>query len=375
VAWHIMVWFTSSTSKSYYDYPYAVHFFTNRKLSCETALRRSIEIRDADIENLTSRFVGYEELPVNVPRDLYVAVEFKPTDFGSYNLSVIANTIPSDVAEEIAKYRMSYLTVDIDEYKPRVASSTLEELATAIDVAESMAEEVRVFRTRGGYHIRAKLKAPLGFEKLMELRQKAWDDPERVRIDYLYHEHGLTFLTNLLFNEKCTFENGKPTCVEERELPLNNITVAREAFNFGFDPTYGQTLKLSVGQVEAVIGLCRVVLYGRPNVVTKELASRVKKEIERMYDNEETVATLSKAYGDAKTFTLRSVRTIDLGYIVYVITPKELMGSLIGRGGSKVKSAERTLGKRIVVVDRESRDAIEAYADLVRIAVRRALST
>jgi hypothetical protein len=375
-----MVWFTGRASKSYYDYPYAVHFFTNRRLSCETVLKKSIEIlRGADIEGLVSRFVGYEELPLHIPisQEYHIAVEFKSTDFGNYRLNIIASNIDNSVAEEVARHRMSYLTVDIDEYKPRVASSTLEELATAIDVAsESMAEEVRVFRTRGGYHIRAKLKAPLGFEKLMELRQKAWDDPERVRIDYLYHEHGLTFLTNLLFNEKCVASAfGKFTCFEEREVPLEDVTIAREVYNFGFDPLHRRTLRLSVDQVEATVNY-RVVLHGRPSIVTKELTSKVRKEIERMYNNEEAVATLSKAYGDAKTFGLRSVRVVDLGYVVYILAPRELMGSLIGRGGTRVRNAERVLGKRVVVVDRDnSKDVAEVYTDLVRTAVRRALST
>jgi len=366
-----MVWFTGRTSKSYYDYPYAVHFFTNRKLSCETALRRSIEILGG-VKDLTSRFVGYEELPLHIPQESCIAIEFRPTNFGSYNLSVVANTVDSNTAEEIAKYRLSYLTVDIDEYKPRIFSA-LEDLATALDVASESSVEIRIYRTRGGYHIRARLRNLLEFEKLVGLREKAWDDADRVRIDRLYHEGGLTFLTNFLFSEKCVFSAGKFTCFEEREVPLESVTIAREAYNFGFDPLYGRSLRLSVDQVEVAVNY-RVVLHGRPGVVTRELVSKVRKEIERMYNNEEAVAALSKVYGDARTFALRSVRVIDLGYLVYIVAPKELVSPLIGRGGARVRNAERMLGKRVVVVDRDNgKDVAEVYADLVRTAVRRAL--
>jgi hypothetical protein len=372
--WHIMVMYTSRASKSYYDYPFAVHFFTNRKLSCETALRKSIEIlRDTDIENLTSRFVGYEELPINFPQDYYTAVKLESEDFGSFNPSVIASNVDSRVAEEIARYRMGYLTVDIDEYKPRVMITPHEELATALDVASENSAEVKVYRTRGGYHIRARLKNPVDFEKLVELRVKAYDDAERVYIDRAYHEHGLTFLTNLLFNEKCVFENGKPICFEEREVLLESIIIAREAYNFGFGV---QRMEFDAGRgVRVAVKNYRLLLYGNPRVVTRELTIRVRKEVEDMLDNEETINALSEAFGDYKTFRLRSVRTIDLGYVVYVLAPRELMGSLIGRGGARVRNAERILGKRIVVVDRDSRSVAEAYGDLVRTAVRRSLST
>jgi transcription antitermination factor NusA-like protein len=369
MVWHIMVWFTGRDSKSYYDYPFAVHFFS-RKLSCETALAKATEI----LKNVRGnfRFVGYEELPVNVSRDLVVAVEFRPADFGNYDLNVITNTITNDVAEEITKHRLGYLTVDIDEYKPEIMITPHEKLATALDVASENSAEVRVFRTRGGYHVRARLKNSIDFEKLMELRQKAWDDPERVKIDYLYHEHGLTFLTNFLFNEKCVFDARSFTCFEEREVPLEDVTIAREVYNFGADI---ERLEFAVERgIRAVVG-SRVLLYGNPKLVTKELVSKVRKEIERMHDNEETIAALSKAYGDAKTFTLWSVSVVDLGYVVYIVAPKELIGSLIGKGGARVRSVERLLGKRVVVVDRDSRDVAEVYADLVRTAVRRALST
>jgi hypothetical protein len=376
MVWHVMVWFTGRASKSYYDYPYAVHFFINHKLSCETALRKAIEILNPkDVKDLTSRFVGYEELPINVPQDFYyTAVELEPEDFGSFNLSVIASNIPSDVTEEIAKYRMGYLTVDIDEYKPRVMITPHEKLATALDVAFENSTETRVFRTRGGYHIRARLENPVDFEKLVELREKAYDDAERVSIDRAYHEHGLTFLTNFLFNEKCVFKDkDKYSCFEEREVLLEDVVIAREAYNFGFGV---QRMEFAGLGVRAAVENYRLLLYGNPRVVTRELTIRVRKEVEGMLDNEETIDALSEAFGDYKTFRLRSVRTIDLGYIVYVLAPKELVGSLIGKGGARVRNAERVLGKRIVIVDRDnSKDVAEVYTDLVRTAVRRALST
>jgi hypothetical protein len=362
-----MLWFTYKDVESYYEYPFAVHFFTNAKILSQDAgdLALTILSRDFGVDaNAKALYVGYEKLPVALQREFYIAVAIERVPLGFEIKSVSGKATDADV-KSILEYRLSRLTVDIDEYKH--PSTARYALATALDVALSISSDVRVYRSRQGYHVKAMLEKPASFEELIELRRKAFDDSERVKIDLAYHEAGLTFLTNVVFNEKCVNEEGKFSCFEEREIPLGDVIVTRDS-----------PVKCKFPNVELAVEGISVKLVGRLiqltgtfKQVTNELLESVVSEIERVCNNEEIVKSVVDAFKDN---AVEYCDVVDLGFVVYVVAPETLVGRLVGRNGVKVKSAERALGKRVYIVSRESARAREVYEVLVKTAVKRALS-
>ena len=368
MTWHTMVWFTYRDAESYYEYPFAVHFFTNAKISPQDACDLALTIlsRDfgIDANNAKTLYVGYEELPVALQREFYIAVDVEKVPYGFEIRSVSGKATEVD-AKSILEYRLSRLIVDIDEYKQSLITTTYA-LATAIDTALSVSNDVRVYRSRQGYHVKATLKKPVSFEELIELRRKALDDIDRVKIDLAYHETGLTFLANMIFNEKCIKEGDKFACFKEREIPLHDVVITRESYvRCRFTSAEFTVWPISVKTARELIWLT-----GKFEQVTKSFVENVVNEIERMCNNEETVKAVINAFKDN---VAGDCDVVDLGFTLYIIAPETLVGRLIGRNGAKVKSAERALGKRVYVVSRESTRAREAYELLVRTAVRRAL--
>jgi hypothetical protein len=144
MAWHIMVWFTYR-DKSYYEYPFAVHFFTNAKILSQDAsdLALTILSRDfgVDINNAKTLYVGYEELPVTLQRESYIAVAIG-RGFADFEIKSVSGEIAEADAKSILEYRLSRFTVDIDEYKhPLIARYAL---ATALDIALPLSNNVKV---------------------------------------------------------------------------------------------------------------------------------------------------------------------------------------------------------------------------------------
>jgi hypothetical protein len=208
----------------------------------------------------------------------------------------------------------------------------------------------------------------VSFEELIELRRKAFDDSERVEIDLAYHEVGLTFLTNMIFNEKCIIDGDEFFCFEERELPLGDVVVTRDLHVKCRFPNVELTVE---GMISVRFTQRLIQLTGKFKQVAKSFVENVASEIERMCNNEETVKTVINAFKDN---VVKDCDVVDLGFTIYVIAPETLVGRLVGKNGAKVKSAEKVLDKRVYIVPRESARAREVYELLVRTAVRRALS-
>jgi hypothetical protein len=367
MAWHVMTWFTYK-AESYYEYPFAVHFFTSTKISPQDATDLALMILSRDfginVNNAKASYVGYEELPVTLQRESHIAVAVG-RGFAGFEITSVSGEIAEADAKSILEYRLSRFTVDIDEYKhPLLAKYAL---ATALDTALALSKNVKVYRSRQGYHIKATLEKPVSFEELIELRRKAFDDPERVEIDLAYHKAGLTFLTNMVFNEKCVNNGDKFLCFEEREISLGDAVVARDSHVKCKFPN----IELVVEGISVKLTEKLIQLTGRFKHVTRSFVENVVNEIERMCNNEETVKAAINAFKDN---AVGECDVVDLGLTLYVIAPETLVGRLVGRNGAKAKSAERALGKRVFVLPRGSTSASEVYASLVRTAVRRALS-
>jgi predicted aspartyl protease len=367
---HTMVWFTYRDAESYYEYPFAVHFFTNAKILPQDASDLALTILSRDfgvnVDNAKTMYVGYEELPVTLLREFYVAVAIERLPYG-FEIRRISGEYSTEDAESILKYRLGRFTVDIDEYKQSLIKTTYS-LAVALDTALTLSNDVKVYRSRQGYHVKATLEKPVSFEELIELRRKAFDDFDRIKIDLAYHEAGLTFLTNMLFSEKCVKESDKFSCFEEREVLLHDVVVTRESYvRCRFTRA-----EFAVGPISVRTAQELIWLTGKFKQVTKSFVERVVSEINRMCNSEETVKTAINAFGNP---IIEYCDVIDLGFTLYVVAPKTVIGELIGRRGARVKSAEKALGKRVLVVPRESASALEVYRTVVTIAVRRALES
>jgi len=116
----------------------------------------------------------------------------------------------------LLQYRLSHITVDIDTHSPYLLHNTLDKLV------ELKTKKIEVFRTERGYHIRAPLKNPFSsFDDLLVFRDRTDDDSMRLRIDRVYLKAGYPFLTNLLFNEKAWWRDGKLESYKEEPIDPN----------------------------------------------------------------------------------------------------------------------------------------------------------
>jgi hypothetical protein len=347
---HVMAY--ASRPDGPYSYPYAVHLFAEAKPTYEGAfeeasavLKRAFGV-EADV-----RYVGCEELPIDAPGfTVAVSLDTHPTRVKEYRAEP---KIPPEVSN-VTSYRFSRLTIDID-------SPVLP--AEAVDNANRVGR-FALFRTARGYHIRADLGQPLGFDELIKLRSNCQDDPERLNIDMAYHEAGLDFLTNLLFNEKAWVGRGdKIESYAEREIGLGEADVRRS----------GQ-LSISLPNV-AIDGVIRVEVVGScvkatgpADILTKQHFDSIVRSIEDNFweyqfqsQRRESirdavvraymrVSPMKSAYAAARLLEKCAIEPA--GDAVIIRVPDELSeraGALIGRQGQIIRQAEEHLGFRIVV--------------------------
>ena len=347
---HVMAY--ASRPDGPYSYPYAVHLFTEAKPTYEGAfeeasavLKRAFGV-EADV-----RYVGYEELPVDAPGfTVAVSLDTRPTRVREYRAEP---KIPPE-ASNVTSYRFSRLTIDID-------SPTLP--AEAVDNANRVGR-FALFRTARGYHIRADLGRQLGFDELIKLRCDCRDDFERLNIDVAYHQVGLDFLTNLLFNEKAWIgEDGEIEGYAEREIGLGQADVQRSGQlsislpNMAID---------GVIRIE-VVGSC-VKATGPADILTKQYFDSMVQSVEDNFweyqfqsQGRESVrdavvraymrvSPMKSAYAAARL--LEKCEIEPAGDAVIIRVPDELSeraGALIGRQGQIIRQAEEHLGFKIVV--------------------------
>ena len=345
--YHVLVWIGSERS-SYY-YPYAVHFFSKNKMSFDEAVSKAVDVLEREFRvsereiKYTPIYVGIEEIP-DISKEFYVAVEFHEHD-----VIYKPKDLPEDV-EKLKKYRFSFLTYDIDMYKG-LPEEKEKDLAEALDKAFKVSREVKIYKTYGGYHIRAKLDREYSFDELMDLRFKA-DDYERRHIDMLYHRAGLDFLTNFLFNEKHWKDLREMKSYREEEVSPKDLVVQREIeLKIRVPKTYRV-----INGVEVFIEERKMRLRGKADVLTKDFVDQLNdvlnRELEPMIrEGEKYVDVLEKFYRGV--FIKRVMTVLGYGDKLIIIADEDDVGKLIGRKGSLVREAEKIVGKKIVVTDVE----------------------
>jgi hypothetical protein len=390
-----MVYFDSASLC--YCYPYAVHFFTREKPEPEEIMERAREIlrntfpnfvvaekKKEDYGGYRAVFVGYEYLPLDTP-EFYVAVAFH-----KYEADVEPEP-PRDVAEKIARYRLSRFTVDIDEYKSD-SMHPYESLAKALDIAEKInAKNIRVLRTHGGWHVRAELSEPMEYKKLADLRQEAGDDEDRLRIDAKYKWVDHVFLTNILFNEKHWYDDeGILRHYVEKEVPLSEVVIRRKieipVGNWVADYGVYDLAKTRIDRIAIFIGeevyTDNAVLYveGPATIVTRAFMGRLAKAVDErvgalLRTDQELVSRVVEAYravlrnptvqrvleramivkNPDNTITIylprRFYRDDSFGKPVVEPSRGGVVGLLIGRQGSAIKAVGQRLGMRIRIAE------------------------
>jgi len=206
---HVMVY---NHGLRIYSYPCALHIFSRLFITPEEAFRMAEEIlkhyRCGDLA-----YVGYEELPLSTSVTSYVAVEFSVADdIEDVN---IVSTVPVELAKAIEDYRKKWLTLDYD-------CKTMTCKAKLINALKYI-KNYKIYETYRGYHVRALLPKTMTPEEIIELRRKLGDDEMRIIIDKIYINRNMAFLTNMLFNKKCWFEDKGMKCSTETETSLDKI--------------------------------------------------------------------------------------------------------------------------------------------------------
>ncbi|MEM2163644.1 MAG: KH domain-containing protein [Candidatus Bathyarchaeia archaeon] len=363
-----------------YTHSYAVHLFTERKLSAEEAFERAEELLDKHFPNwreklqggvlervpLKLKYVGIEELPVEGPES-YVAVYFW-NDEGKWEdiHTEVVSTVPEELANAITSYRFSRLTLDYDEYKDSKSARVIK----ALNEIQEICDEIKVLRSAQGYHIRAPLRKPASFDELLKIREELGDDYDRRHIDKIYHNAGLDFLTNFLFNEKHWFE-GKLVSYTERELSKEEVEAITAEYYFLAPETAPSGIKIE-GEIggrkysmrieeerkEGVFGEIvkkEAIVSGH---ITHDEAYSIYKSVAQEWERQQSIIdSVRKAYYELgwKFYSvLNSARIWIEGDTVFIEVPPEYMGKFIGKMGANVKYVEGKAGCKVRIVTEET---------------------
>jgi len=358
--WHVMIY--SHGLGRVYTHPYAVHLLTPVKPSPEEAFRKAGELLDTHFpewmkgEESFLAYAGYEEIPFDTLLCHYVAVKFIISK-DEYKISYYSN-VPSELAEKITDYRLREVTFDYDgddEYTKYVILDTACEL-----------ENPTIYKTYRGYHLRAGLPSKLDFDEIIRMRRRGFDDFSRIRIDEIYHENGLTFLTNLLFNEKYWIENGGLKHYVEEKIDVKDVVATRSGY-------------VSIKLPELVIQLPKGSISIKGDRVefkgcfSNKDVQRILRSIEdnlweysfqqqRQVDIKERIAD---AYGKISPILRLAVSTCSLSFegekaVLHV--PQSLsniVGRLIGKGGANIRAVEHEVGVRISISQEETPEDVK----------------
>ncbi|MEM1521330.1 MAG: KH domain-containing protein [Candidatus Korarchaeum sp.] len=372
-----------------YTHSYAVHLFTERKLSAEEAFERAEELLDKHFPNwreklqggvlervpLKLKYVGIEELPVEGPES-YVAVYFW-NDEGKWEdiHTEVVSTVPEELANAITSYRFSRLTLDYDEYKDSKSARVIK----ALNEIQEICDEIKVLRSAQGYHIRAPLRKPASFDELLKIREELGDDYDRRHIDKIYHNAGLDFLTNFLFNEKHWFE-GKLVSYTERELSKEEVEAITAEYAFSAPETApvgtviegeigGRKYRVRVEEERSPSGETVKVIKVMGHF-TKDGAKSICDDVTKEWWRQQfLIYRVKYAYfrlGERFYDILKSARIWIEGDTVFIEVPPEYMGKFIGK--EKVKYVEGKAGckVRILVKGNVGKEVLREAAKLRR---------
>jgi hypothetical protein len=190
-----------------YRLDYSVWFFTNVLSLAEirSSIGRILEhAKVEDVEPKDLAYIGVEELPFE--GEGYAAVLFNIGLFGyADKVKKVDVSIPREVQERLRRYRERRLTIDID-------SSFFDDYKIDIDIEAGHAtymlykkfstSNIKVVKTRRGYHVVAELPEPVPIPVQLLYRKELGDDKWRLEFDKLLVESGLDFLTGILFDYK-----------------------------------------------------------------------------------------------------------------------------------------------------------------------------
>lgn len=256
--------------EDFYMYPYAVHLITPEKPLAHEAFRRAEELLDKYFADtwrrgrIKSRFIGIEELPVEVDREYHVVVSFSA---GAYYVREIFSNVPEHVAEKIMDYRFRWLTIDIDVdvVKNLVGKDAEEARKALIKAIRELAKlpNAEFYKTKRGYHVRVPLSERKNFNELIEMRMKYLDDEARIDLDKAYYGSGLWYLTNMLFNEKYWYEGDRLVHQVEQPIAPDKIIDEIEGLASKESTAVGNNVSNVVERIEELVSELTSVLRVR----------------------------------------------------------------------------------------------------------------
>ncbi|MEM1690829.1 MAG: KH domain-containing protein [Thermofilaceae archaeon] len=350
--WHVMVYSRGFTA---YSRPFAVHIFTGGKPGPEEAFRVAERLLDGAFPGWRGggdylAYVGYEKVPLEAQGG-YVAVQFEIGE-GIEGVQAVS-TVPPSLAAAVEEYRKAWLTLDLDD-KSEYGKAKL------IDVVDRLRAEglpLKVYETRRGFHVRARLPEPRPLREILELRRELGDDSMRLRIDEAYLDHGLGFVTNLLFNEKHWrdyYPGGSLQRTVEVEVDPERITVE---FKLPSAAAFKCSIETDRGIIE--VGEGEVLFRGRFGLRQMEM---IRTSIEDnfweygyAYATASSIAELVRAaYRRVSPYLAplldKCVITLEEGAVVVHAPDNDTAARLIGRQGANVRLVEREVGLRIKIV-------------------------
>ena len=359
--WHIMI-----HSKSY-NHLVAVHIIAPVKLPPEDALEKATNVVEKLInegkipaylrKSISFVRAGYEKLPNHqIEKEHYVVVY---TNELSEKTTTCYNDVPQDLANLITQHRKQWLTLDYD-------SKNAEEIRKAYNVYLQY-PQAKIYETRYGYHIKAKLPEPMDLTELLKLREKLHDDTRRIDFDKRYLEAGLGFLTNMLFNERYWFTE---------KLWSGEIEINPEQLKKKIPPrTVKISLRLPKVQIgDVIIDDDKVTVPGWwPDEKVKNLVQQIEDnfweyqvhqiEIENVEEKflEATRQISIKLYHSVKdALKNRDIVLRHEGDVLFVhVNRQELAGPLIGRQGTTVKRISEALQMKVKIVTQSMPETIE----------------
>jgi len=369
MTYHVMVY--TSDINDPYGHPYAVHFFTQNKPTYDWAFAKAAEVLDSTFPEWRSvkryydtpalNFCGIESIPLPIPESVIpipesVIVAKFGWDYDDWGRRFFVQDIVefkplSDESKQmILKYRLNNLTVDIDYKWSSALHAALERLREM-----SFVSDVRVFETERGFHIRVKLSKSFSFDELLQLREELDDDYMRRRIDRAYHKAGYTFLTNLLFNEKAWWENGKLCSYTEMAIDPSVLVEKYEQVLAYTPPQFkakicGGEVWTEGNKVYAVGAFSKKVF----DKIIEQLEATVFREAKEKFELKEK---LREAYYEIHPYLGLVVDKCEIlrngnGKVIIRVPSEysQFVGRLIGKEGCNVRSVSQKLGFAIRIV-------------------------
>jgi len=357
--YHILVY---TDELHVYTHPYAVHIFTNVVEKPDNIIQIAKDILDKHFgtwwNEAKIRYIGIERLPIkyNIPNYYYIAtkIEYRSSHEEPKVLEHYGD-VPKELVDKIMEIRETNLTLDYDyDWKFKYVHDVLDDYPNG-----------ELFKTFRGYHVRVKLNSKLNLEEILKIREEYRDDENRIALDKAYMQCGLSFLTNLLFNEKYWFDDGlkhySEQKVSRKDLFVNHHGRLSYPLPKVRIEVYGGYIEVDGYDVNAYLP------------VSNRHFNRMVKSIEDNFweyqvihnRNEDIKARIFKAYFDIKPYLAEVISKCEIKYNyshVVIHVPEELskyIGVLIGKNGANIKYVENKVGVKIKITQEKVPEDVE----------------